>query len=126
MSNKFKEIVINPKTVYTLGGSVEIMAGASLSPDDVNFLVETTLQAEQFLPVFLVTNGGYRQRLPYDQLEVILAVPLAERRAQIAAQQATDQAKREKAFLEMEAQRKQEQEQTKRSEAKPAIQEAIG
>ena len=110
MSNKaFSPITINQKAVYCLGGSVEILSGVELSPDEVDFLVNTTIAAEAFMPVFVVSSGGYKQRLPFDEMEILLSEPLAARRAEIAAERVRIAAEAEKAWQAAETTRKQQE-----------------
>jgi hypothetical protein len=127
-NNTTKPITIHPKAVYTGSGVIEVMAGAELSQDDVSLLVNTTIAADIYNPVFLVGSGNYRQRLPYEDLEVILAVPLAARRSEISAEAVKEAEKKEREWQEMEAQRKQQavEQATKEAAQRPKPEPAIG
>ena len=126
-NNTTKPITIHPKSVYTGGGVIEVLAGAELSKEDVSLLVQTTLSYDPFMPVFLLMPGGWKQRVSFDELEQILAEPLRERRAQIATEQAAEAARKEREWQEMEALRKQQAaEATKEAAQKPIPEPALG
>ena len=110
-NNTTKPITIHPKAVYTGGGVIEVLAGAELSKEDVSVLVQTTLSYDPFMPVFLLMPGGWKQRIAFDDLEQIFAEPLAARRAEIAAEQAAEAAKKEKEWQKMETLRLQQEQQ---------------
>ena len=130
MSNKaFKPITIHPKAVYiTSSGAIEVMANVELNQQDVECLVQTVIAADIYNPVFLITSGGHKQRISFDELSIILAVPLAARRAQIAIEQAAEAARKEKEWQEIEALRTQQAaaEAVKEAANKPIPEPAIG
>jgi len=79
-----KKIIFSPSAVYSGSGGLEVLAGAELSPDEIHVLVKAAISPEFFSPVFLIHNSGHRQRLSAEQLETVLAEPLAEYRQRIA------------------------------------------
>ena len=127
-NNTTKPITIHPKAVYTGGGVIEVLAGAELSKEDVSVLVQTTLSYDPFMPVFLLMPGGWKQRIAFDDLEQIFAEPLAARRAEIAAEQAAEAAKKEKEWQKMETLRTQQAaaEAVKEAANKPTLEPALG
>lgn len=88
-----QEIIFKPKALYSGFGGLEVLAGAVLEPDEIHVLVKAAISPEFFSPVFLIHNSGHRQRLSAEQLETVLAEPLAEYRQKIALE-AAQEAKR--------------------------------
>ena len=100
-----KKIIFSPSAVYSGSGGLEVLAGAELSPDEIHVLVKAAISPEFFSPVFLIHNSGHRQRLSAEQLETVLAEPLAEYRQRIALKAAEAAEAMEKAAEAAEAQR---------------------
>lgn len=88
-----QEIIFKPKALYSGFGGLEVLAGAELSPDEIHVLVKAAISPDFFSPVFLIHNSGHRQRLSTEQLEIVLAAPMAIYRQKIALE-AAQEAKR--------------------------------
>lgn len=104
-----KPIVFEPAAVYLNNGAIEVLAGVELTAQEVQTLVQTADLGGPFNPVFLVHNGGHRQRLSPQDLESVLESPLAAHRAIIAREQAEYAAAIERAAKEAQAAQEQKE-----------------
>jgi uncharacterized protein YgbK (DUF1537 family) len=100
-----QEIIFKPKALYSGFGGLEVLAGAVLEPDEIHVLVKAAISPDHFSPVFLIHNSGHRQRLSAEQLETVLAEPLAAYRQKLAQEAAEAAEAMEKAAEAAEAQR---------------------
>lgn len=100
-----EKIIFKPQALYSGSAGLEVLAGAELSPDEIQTLLKAAISPDHFTSVFLICEGGHRQRLSTEQLEKVLAEPLVAYRA-ILAQEAAEAAEAmEKAAQEADAQR---------------------
>jgi hypothetical protein len=81
-------IIFSPRAVYLSNGAIEVLAGVPLSDADVQLIVNTANVGDPYNPVFLIHNGGHRQRLSAQDVENVLAEPLAAHRAKLAQEAA--------------------------------------
>ena len=79
-----EKIVFKALALYSGSNGLEVLAGAVLEPDEVQALVKAAISPDHFSPVFLIHNSGHRQRLSAEQLETVLAEPLAAYRQKLA------------------------------------------
>lgn len=72
-----EKIIFHPAAVHLSNGAIDILAGVELSAADVQTLIQTANIGDPYNPVFLIHSTGYKQRLSTQDIEAILAEPLA-------------------------------------------------
>ena len=105
-----KKIIFSPSAVsFSSQGAIEIIAGIELTAGEVSALVETPNIGGPYSPVFLIHNGGHRQKLTPQDLEAVLIEPLAAYRQKLAAEAAEYAAAIERAAKEAQAAQEQKE-----------------